>query len=85
MIRLLLEAIVFILGAATLVTQVIIPLFKGTALFPIFNKERREIASGITEVLSDAEVAELRKEYEEFREQVKPVASVETETKETEK
>lgn len=39
----LIEVAVFLFGAALLITQVIIPLFKGTALFPILRKERREL------------------------------------------
>ena len=84
-----LEWVVILLGAAVLVVQVILPLLKGTALFPFFNKDRREIEHELTEVLTEAEQEALRKELEEFKKQMQAAhaenSKVETETKETEK
>ena len=62
-----LEVLAFLIGAALLVTQVIIPLFKGTALFPFLRKERREIAKEFTEVATELEDKELRSDLEEFK------------------
>lgn len=63
----LIEAAVFLFGAALLITQVIIPLFKGTALFPILRKERRELEKEFTEVATEIEDQELRSDLEEFK------------------
>jgi hypothetical protein len=84
-----LEWVVILLGAAVIVVQGIIPLLKGTELFPFFNKDRRELDKEFTEVLTEAEQEALRKELEEFKKQMQTAhagnSNVETETKETEK
>lgn len=63
----LLEVAVFLIGAVILVTQVIVPLFKGTSLFPFFRKERREVFEELEEIATELEDQELRSDLEEFK------------------
>lgn len=63
----LVETLVFLLGAAVLVTQVIIPLFKGTHLFPFLRKERREMNQGFTDVTTALEDKEMQGDLEELK------------------
>ena len=61
----LVEIMVFVFGLYVLVSQVLVPLFRGTRLFPFFG--RKTIREEMIDVLDEAERAELQALVERLR------------------
>ncbi|MEO6689450.1 MAG: hypothetical protein ABIS07_18520 [Dokdonella sp.] len=63
----LLEFSFVILFLTLLVTQVFIPAFKGTRLFPIFDRRGREAFEELTRAREEREVEAVQKEARDAR------------------
>lgn len=50
------ELLLLLLGAYLLVTQIMIPGFKGTKLFPMLNPKRNELANAAVEAAEQADI-----------------------------
>lgn len=57
----LLEFCFVVLFLALLLTQVVVPALKGTRLFPLFDRRRRDAFDALTKARDDNEVAEVEK------------------------
>lgn len=57
---LLIEFVVQILVLVIGITQVVIPLIKGTTVFPIFRKERNKLEDELTTAKEEADLADLK-------------------------
>lgn len=65
----LVELLTLIFGFYVLTTQIVVPLFRGTALFPFFHRARQR--NDLVALHEDAEVAELEKEVKRLVEELK--------------
>lgn len=64
------DSLIFVLLVACFATQVIIPLLKGTKLFPFFDKRRRRVEDLLEEAHEEAEIAEMEAELKETEDRV---------------
>lgn len=62
LIFLILEISFIIIGLYLLLSQILIPIFKGTPMFPGFRKAKAEVQEDIEEIKELLEVVELEKE-----------------------
>lgn len=67
----LLEISVLVLVAAILITQIIVPIWKGTPLFPIFRKSRKQVEAELRTARGSLEEATIRRETSEVRQRAK--------------
>jgi hypothetical protein len=72
MFQVAIEAILAILLGWTLVTQVALPLIRGTRLFPLFRTDLSQASEAVIDAQSRVEVTELEKRAEEINASVKP-------------
>jgi len=63
--------LVIICVFAFIITQVIIPLFTGTKLFPLFNTKKASLLEEKEELLTELEIKRLRKENSDLAEKLK--------------
>ena len=47
--------VLFLMGIAFIATQIIIPVWKGTSLFPLFNPKIQRARAQVNEILTDEE------------------------------
>lgn len=55
----ILELLFILFGALILITQIIVPGFKGTKFFPIFNSKRTALENAAVEAADQAELERL--------------------------
>lgn len=58
------ELIFYALASIFIITQVIVPAFRGTLLFPLFRARRRRVVADLARAAEDAELAELQRNIE---------------------
>jgi len=63
----LLELCFVVLFLALLLTQVVVPALKGTRLFPLFDRRRRDAFDALAKARDDHEVAEVEKAVDAAR------------------
>jgi hypothetical protein len=56
------ELTIAVLFAVFVLTQVVIPLFAGRPIFPLFNKKQREVDQELAEVKEEYDLAKKKKE-----------------------
>lgn len=64
------EYLVFALIALVFVTQVFVPMWRGTKVFPIFRSRQRRLEAELTQTREEAHEAELEHTLEEERSRV---------------
>lgn len=69
LLELLFGAIVLVM----VVTQVAVPLWRGTKLFPLFRSKRREVAQQFRSVREDLDLAAKEAELKQAKREVKQV------------
>ncbi len=71
MLPFVIDFLVFSLLVLVVITQLLIPIWKGTKIFPIFRKKISSAVNEIQEAQTDLEVTRLKNEAEQIRERVK--------------
>lgn len=70
----LLEWLVAVVFAVFFLTQVLVPMWKGTPYCPMLRRRRRELEHELTEVKEDKEVAALQNVIDKEKEELAPRA-----------
>ena len=67
MLPFLIDFLCFIIPMILITTQLVIPLWKGTKIFPIFRSDLNKVSSEISKASSELEVAEIEKTVKKIR------------------
>jgi hypothetical protein len=68
----LFQLLTIVLALVTFVTQVLVPMYKGTKMWPFFNKRRSKVLHDITNVQEDIEIKNLDARLESLKKSTNP-------------
>lgn len=58
------QSVIYALGLLFIITQILVPAWRGRAFFPIFHKRGRELEARLAGVRDDQEYDQIRRELD---------------------